>query len=78
MKRLMHNASKPILMLVWILLFAKVVTASNCPIIFLHGHESDPTDTTGWKTWRNPQSAMKKILNSHYGGYNAGVPLECN
>ncbi|MGQ9621412.1 MAG: esterase/lipase family protein [Bacteroidales bacterium] len=78
MKRLMHNASKPILVLVWILLFAKVVTASNCPIIFLHGHESDPTDTTGWKTWRNPQSAMKKILANAYNGYSAGSPLECN
>lgn len=61
-----------------ILLLMKIGFASDCPIIFLHGHESDPTDTTGWKTWRNPHSAMKKILSNQYGGYSEGSPLECN
>lgn len=57
MKKLMQSSSNLIFVFVWILLFGKTGIASNCPIIFLHGHESDPTDTTGWKTWQNSQSA---------------------
>ncbi len=55
--------------------------ASNCPIIFLHGHSS------GWKYWYSTPpdtekhhvdyTAMKKILDEAYHGYTPGQPLNC-
>jgi pimeloyl-ACP methyl ester carboxylesterase len=70
------------------------ILASDCPIIFIHGHKSeavpeDNEDKTkgGWKTWYPTETdgitlkhptAMTRIIDSHYGGYTAGEPLHCD
>ena len=53
--------------------------SSDCPIIFVHGHESEPKASKGHKTWHavDYQSGMEKILSEQYQGYTAGSPLNC-
>jgi len=48
------------------------------PIIFVHGHNRHASCVDGWKEWRDPNSAMMRILSEHYGGYTAGEPRDCN
>jgi len=55
-----------------------VIIAADCPIIFVHGIQSDSRPVIGWPTWSSSHSAMMKIVNSGYGNYQAGVPLECD
>ena len=63
-----------------------VNASSDVPIIFVHGHKSEATSEYGWKTWYPTDNngvlqyptAMTKIINSHYGGYTAGSPLNCD
>ncbi|MDI6839604.1 MAG: alpha/beta fold hydrolase [bacterium] len=55
------------------------LNAADIPIIFVHGHKSEADTVAGFKTW-NPHdytTVMQKILNSHYDGYTAGLPLNC-
>ena len=58
----------------------RTVFGSDCPIIFVHGHESNPKDTVGWRTWKSDEyeSAMEIIIAQQYGGYTAGSPLNCS
>jgi len=77
MKSYWHNFFV-LIALSWMSWMSQPVLGGNCPIIFLHGHESNPTSEEGWKTWRHPLSAMNIILDCGYGGYTAGNPLECN
>ncbi|RKZ23569.1 hypothetical protein DRQ18_00285 [bacterium] len=63
--------------------------ALDHPIIFLHGNKEGATSTVGWQTWYPDTSsdasgklayptAMTKIIDSQYGGYIAGDPLNCS
>ena len=62
------------------------VNSAEVPIIFVHGHEGEATSEYGWKTWYPTDNngvlqyptAMTKILSSHYAGYTAGSPLNCD
>ncbi|MEO0268629.1 MAG: alpha/beta fold hydrolase [candidate division WOR-3 bacterium] len=54
--------------------------SGNVPIIFVHGNKAEGTSQSGFKTF-NPDeyvSVMQNILNEHYRGYIAGVPLNCD
>ena len=58
-----------------------LLSAADCPIIFLHGQKGAGDDNKVvpddcWPDW-NPdnepyKSAMQRILEQHYGGYSAG------
>lgn len=64
------------LILLALLLFPIVIIADEeCPIIFVHGIQGQATPASGWPTWN---STMMKILNSGYGGYIEGIPLNCD
>jgi len=69
---------KEVFLLASLFILTSSAKAGNCPIIFIHGHKSNPTSEEGFKTWRNQHSAMNSILNEQYKSYNAGVPLECD
>jgi len=68
------------------------LNAADVPIIFVHGHKSearpedpDNKEKGGWKTWYPTESdgitlkyptAMTKIADAHYGGYNYGLKAD--
>jgi hypothetical protein len=58
------------------------LSGGDCPIIFVHGIQIDsPTAESGLNTW-NPDEGfptpMTRIINSHYKGYQKGIPLDCH
>lgn len=61
-----------------ILLVPQRLSALNKPIIFVHGIQNVPKPDISWLSWNNSNSAMSKIANSHYSGYNYGVKLNIN
>jgi len=65
-------------LVVIILLFFLPSRAEYYPIIFVHGINSHGSCEEGWKTWRYPNSALRRILKEHYRDYLPGSPLECN
>ncbi len=69
---------------IMLLLLIGRIDAGEYPIIFLHGIQKDPRPEAGWETWKNPYSAMKRIVKESYGGYRMGITsdgeeaYECN
>ena len=47
--------------------------ALDYPIIAIHGIQGTPVAESGWPTWANSYSAIKKILNEEYKGYKWGL-----
>ena len=47
--------------------------AEDYPIIFVHGSNGEGNNEIGWSTWNHSSSAMMRILNEQYGGYEWGI-----
>jgi hypothetical protein len=84
---------RKILFVIMILFLCIGVYPANLPVIWLHGQKKQamPWDELGvnaggWRTWnaqnadysREHSSSMTDILDEHYGGYIAGIPLNCS
>ncbi|RKX67737.1 hypothetical protein DRP44_01705 [candidate division TA06 bacterium] len=83
---------KKVFLLIFFAFFSTILFASDVPIIFVHGHKSgarpeDPSNKEkgGWTTWYPTESdgitlkfptAMTKIADSHYGGYQYGLKAD--
>ena len=82
---------KKVFLLIFFAFFSTILFASDVPIIFVHGHKSgarpeDPSNKEkgGWTTWypMKPDlsldfpTAMTKIADSHYGGYQYGLKAD--
>jgi hypothetical protein len=50
--------------------------AEDYPIIFVHGSNNKGSNGKGWSTWNHSSSAMMRILNEQYGGYEWGITSE--
>ncbi len=67
-----------------IFLFPFIIRGASCPIIFVHGSKGGGISGEALKDWHGAlqdspyTSAMERIINNGYQGYNAGSPLDCN